>query len=231
MSRQRVSKKKKKEKKEKMLNPLSPVLIKKELRHRFYASVVFLSAVTGAYATNRQRASHDLTTWSGHGSFDATFRDFVDKLSQFCDVKLGGDSVTAFTVLDLQDRIQYRFACNRLNKSRLTRIASFVTDLLETLRAISSTAVAPGSDLVLLQKVLVHCRTRVHSYLGYFKDACRACVETRPDDATCLDQLRQFVDAASDADFKSMEGDECQSSSRCSDEDDILVRGPGGLMR
>lgn len=201
-----------------MLNSRSPALIKKDLRYRFYSAVLFLSAVTGACVTNRRRASsHDLTTWHADGSFEATFRDFVDKLSQFCDVKLGGDSVTAFVVLDRQDRIQYRFACNRMNKSRLTRIASFVTDLLETLRAVvgSPAGSAPDSQLVLLQKVLVHCRTRVHSYLGYFKDACRACVRTRPADAACVDQLRRFIEAASAADFKSMADDECESAPTC----------------
>lgn len=197
-----------------MSNSRTPAPIKKDLRYRFYAAVVFLSAVTGACATNRQRTpSRDLIALhSHHGSREATFRDFVDTLSEFCDVKLGGDSVTAFTVLDLQDRIQYRFACNRLNKSRLTRIASFVTDLLQTLQAVSSSGSASDSpDLILLQKVLVHCRTRVHSYLGYFKTACRACVKTKPADAVCLDQLHQFIKAASKADVKSMADDECES--------------------
>lgn len=199
------------------MNSQTPTVMKKDLRHRFYASVVFLSAVTGAYAKNRRRVPQDLTTRHDHGSSEATFMDFVNTLSQFCDVKLGGDSVTAFTVLDFQDRVQYRFACNRLNKSRLTRIATFVTDLLATLRG-SSTAGGDAPDLVLLEKALGHCRTRVHSYLGYFKDSCRACIETRPADSASVKQLREFIKVAGEADFKSKPDNECefsQPSARC----------------
>lgn len=198
-------------------NPQAPTVIKKDLRHRFYASVVFLSAVTGAYATNRRRVPHDPTKWHDQSPSEVIFRDFVDTLSQFCDVKLGGDSVTAFTVLDFQDRVQYRFACNRLNKSRLTRIATFVTDLLATLRS-SGTAGSNALDLVLLEKALGHCRTRVHSYLGYFKAACRACIETRPADSACVKQLREFIKVTSEADFKSKSDNECeffQPSAKC----------------
>lgn len=183
--------------------------MKKELRHRFYAAVVFLSAVSGACATNRQPVSHDLATWQSSGSFEGTFKDFVNRLCQFCDVKLGGDSVTAFTVLDRQDRLEYRFACNRMNKSRLTRIAAFVTDLLQTLR---NTPPGRGVDLVLLEKVLGHCRTRVHSYLGYFKAACRACVQANPVNSRFVDQLNHFTEAASAADFKSLPSEECERS-------------------
>lgn len=198
-------------------NPHAPTVIKKDLRCRFYASIVFLSAVTGAYAANRRPVPHDLTARHDHGSSEATFRDFVNALSQFCDVKLGGDSVTAFAVLDFQDRVQYRFACNKLNKSRLAKTAAFVTDLLATLRGGGGDDGTSGDDdalsLVLLGKALGHCRTRVHSYLGYFKDACRACIETRPADSASVKQLREFIKVAKEADFKTKPDDECESSS------------------
>lgn len=159
--------------------------------------------------TNRQPVSHDLATWQSPVPFEAKFKDFVNILAQFCDVKLGGDSVTAFAVLDRQDRLEYRFACNRMNKNRLTRMQNSVTDLLQTLR--NTPPGGPGDvDLVLLEKVLVHCRTRIHSYLGYFKAACRDCVRTNPGDSRLVDQLNQFTKAASKADFKNMPDEECE---------------------
>lgn len=134
-----------------------------ELRHSFYSAVVFLSAVTGAFASNRQRVPPDLWRWND--SFETTFKDFVNKLCQFCDFKLGGDSVTVITVLDLQDRIQYRVACNRRGPKKLTRARDHVNDLLETLQDVT----VADADLRrrLLSKVLGFCRNRVQCYLRY----------------------------------------------------------------
>lgn len=193
-----------------MLHPSAPTTIKSGLRRRFYASVIFLAAVSGACAQNRRRVDRALTTSHDPGSAEATFRDFVDCLSEFCDVKLGGDSVTAFTVLDLQDRYQYRFACNNINKSRRGRIAVAVTDLLETLRDILATGIDDESDFIVFQKILIHCRTRVHNYLRYFKEACRACKKTRPANAECQPQLDHFLRAVVEADFAGMEAEACK---------------------
>lgn len=181
--------------------------IKGRLRHRFYYSVVFLSAVTRACENNRQPITSDLS-WRLDGSFDTTFKDFVNKLCQFCDVKLGGDSVTAFTVLDLQDRIQYRFACNKRNRSQLTRARNFIKDLLESLQDVT----IPDVDLRsrLLSMVLGFCRTRVHSYLGALKKASIACMETKSVESTLKDQLRDLREASKHADFHSLDDIACK---------------------
>ncbi|KAF3765720.1 hypothetical protein M406DRAFT_351125 [Cryphonectria parasitica EP155] len=190
-------------KKTSMRNSHLPSPIGKDLRHRFYTAVVFLKAVTHAYAKNRQPASQD-PTWQSDNCFEVKYQNFLNRLSQFCDVKLGGDSVTAFTVLDMQDRVQYRFACNRMNNSRLERISKFVSDLLATLKNTTT----PRQQLErVLTKVLTHCRTRIHSYLTALTKACRACIETRPADRRTLEQLNALRTAASEADFKRLDED------------------------
>lgn len=194
-----------------MSNARLPALIKANLRHRFYTAVVFLSAITQAYRSNRLPGSHGAPQWNGDSSQEALFKDFVNKLSQFCDVKHGGDSVTAFTVLDLHDGYEYRFACNRMNKSRLTKIADYMTDLLQTLRH-----PRPDDEFrsLLLGKVLCFCRTRVHHYLEVFKRACRACEATQPTDRRLVAQIRHCLQVASKADFKGMPEDQCECPSR-----------------
>ncbi|KAJ4404436.1 hypothetical protein N0V82_010499 [Gnomoniopsis sp. IMI 355080] len=132
----------------------SPATMNQKLRRRFYEPVVFLHAVTRAWQLNRQAVSHDFASVNT-GSLEVNFKEFVNRLSQFCDIKLGGDFVTAFTVLDREDRIQYRFACNRAGKSQLERASAFVTDLLTTLR---DGEASNNLDQVLLEKVLAHCR-------------------------------------------------------------------------
>lgn len=189
-----------------VLNAKSPALIKAKIRHRFYAAVVFLSAITQAYTNNRQPNAYG-TQWNGGSTTEVLFKDFVNKLSQFCDVKPGGDSVTAFTVLDLQDHYEYRFACNRMNKSRLNKTVEYMKDLLQTLHHVK-----PNEDptSLLLAKVLCFCRNRIHHYLGAFKTACRACEATQPADRRLLDQIRHCLQAATAADFKGMDEARCE---------------------
>lgn len=184
--------------------------IKASLRHRFYAAVVFLSAVTQAYTSNRQ-SSTNAGQWNGESPQQAAFEDFVNKLSQFCDIKPGGDSVTAFTILNLHDHFEYRFACNRLKKNHLTKVSAYVTDLLQTLHHVQQDG---DFRSLLLGKVLCFCRIRVHHYLAAFKNACRACEATHPADSRLRDQLRHCLQAAIDADFRNMPEDQCEFPSR-----------------
>lgn len=191
-----------------MSNAQLPALIKANVRQRFYTAVVFLLAITQAYTNDRQ-ATPPGAQWSGDSSSKASFKDFVNKLSQFCDVKPGGDSVTAFTVLDHQDHFEYRFACNKMKKSRLTKIAEYMTDLLKTLHHVRSD---DEFRSLLLQKVLCFCRHRVHYYLGAFATACRACKKTRPTDERLVGQLCHCLEAASKADSMGMPEDQCELS-------------------
>lgn len=119
--------------------------------------------------------------------------------------------MTAFTVLDREDRIEYRFACNRANQKQLGRMAAFVTELLTMLREEEGTPVNGGNDnQALLEKVLTHCRVKIHTYLRALKTACRECLATNPAERASVEQLRQLEDAAKYADFGSLEPDICK---------------------
>lgn len=186
--------------------PRVPEGVEPVLQRRFYQAVIFLYAVTTACITNRQPVPSELA-WHPDFSLNTTFKDFVNTLCQFCDVKLGGDSVTAFTVLDLQHRIQYRFACNRRNKSQLERSRDFVTDLLRTLQSV--TIAGTDQRTRLLRTVLRFCRSRVHSYLLYLQKASRACMGTKPEQAVLRHQLRDLDEAAGHADFGALDEATC----------------------
>lgn len=189
-----------------MSNARVPAAIKDKPRRRFYEAVVFLHVVTLAWQRNRQPVSDEFIV-PNSSTTEANFKDFVNRLSQFCDFKLGGDFVTAFTVLDFQHRIQYRFACNRANRNQLKKISTFIIDLLRTLRDVELT---DGLEQKLLEKVLAHGRVRVHTYLGALNNACRECIGTKPADKASLDQLHQLRKAASHADFGKLEPDICE---------------------
>lgn len=186
--------------------PRVPEGVEPVLQRRFYQAVIFLYAVTTACITNRQPVPSELA-WHPDVSLKTTFKDFVNTLCQFCDVKLGGDSVTAFTVLDLQHRIQYRFASNRRNKSQLERSRDFVTGLLRTLQSV--TIAGTDQRTRLLRTVLRFCRSRVHSYLLYLQKASRACMGTKPEQAVLRHQLRDLDEAAGHADFGALDEATC----------------------
>lgn len=172
---------------------------------------VFLSALTRTWEDNRRPGSSDdpAGVSSPSNSCEANFKAFVNTLSGFCDVKPGGDSVTAMVVLDLQDRIQYRFACNRVKSPGLEKVKNFLLDLLTTLRDDES---RDGLEEILLAKVLDHCRKRVCSYLKAFKAACSDCIATNPADQRVSDQLTQLQEAAPDADFQFDNNRTCEST-------------------
>ncbi|KUI67214.1 hypothetical protein VM1G_03542 [Cytospora mali] len=175
-----------------------PTMVKKNLRHHFYYALVFLYAVTTACRINRQPVPCDLP-WNQNNSFDTIFKDFVNRLSQFCDARHGGDSVTAFTVLDIQYRIQFRFACNRRNKPQLRETSDFVSDLLDTLRDVTVTDI--DLRFRLLTKVLGFCRHRVRKYLRDLKTASSFCMKTGLVEATQMRQLERLEGASRYADF------------------------------
>lgn len=196
-----------------MSNARVPAPIRGKPRRRFYEAIVFLHAVTQAWQRNRQAVSHDATRPPQNSSLESIFKDFVNRLSEFCDIKLGGDFVTAFTVLDREDRIEYRFACNRANRKQLGRMATFVTELLHMLREEDG---EPLDDdyghhhQALLEKVLTHCRVRIHTYLRALKTACRECLATNPAEQASLEQLRELQAAAKYADFAGLEPNLCK---------------------
>ncbi|KUI55259.1 hypothetical protein VP1G_02667 [Cytospora mali] len=176
-----------------------PTVVKGNLRHRFYYALVFLYAVTTACKINRQPVPYDLS-WKQNNSFDTIFKDFVNRLSQFCDSKHGGDSVTAFTVLDLHNRIQFRFACNnKRNETQLRETSDFVSDILDTLRDVAVTDI--DLRFRLLTKVLGFCRTRVRKYLRDLKTASNFCMKTGSVEATQMGQLQSLEVASRYADF------------------------------
>lgn len=184
-----------------------PALIKLKLKCRFYYAVVFLLVVTQACEGNRQRISQASPWHRGDDSPGAIFKEFVDKLSKFCACELGRDTVTAFTILDRQDRYQYRFACNLMKRPQLVRTGQFVTDLLRTLRHVRRD---DAFILVLLEKVLCFSRTRVCKYLHYFQRFCHDCIATRPTDTRLLDQLDRCMTAVSEASPGDLSDVECE---------------------
>ncbi|ROW17162.1 hypothetical protein VPNG_01319 [Cytospora leucostoma] len=182
-------------------NAMKPAALKEKVQRRFYHAVVFLFGVTKACEINRQPVPFDLS-WHQNDSSETLFKELINKLCQFCDVRHGGESVTAGTVLRLQGRIQYCFACNKKDPDELERNRIFVTDLLGNLRNVTTASTDLRTRL--LAKVLDFCGDRVRYYLSSLRHASKVCMETNPADATLMCQLRELETITSRAETQSL---------------------------
>lgn len=110
-------------------------------------------------------------------SLENEFQDFVNKLSQICDSRSRGKTVTAFVVLQFPDHIEYRFASNSRDRNDLIRTQSFVKRMLETLHKASD---LKSSELhsEILQQALIFTRPRIEGYVKSLNINTVLCIES-----------------------------------------------------
>ncbi|KAK3689313.1 hypothetical protein B0T22DRAFT_169856 [Podospora appendiculata] len=162
-----------------------PVPLTPSVRHRFYEPVVFLFCIIAANFKNRTTRTPDLETDDGKSPTDS-FRCFVNKLGQICDSERGGDTITAFAVLQ-PGMIEYRFASNSRDRNALNRVKKYVIKILRMLGDASNEELKT-SDLsrhasvfsVVLRTILAFNWPRIELHIaalkqqfGFCADACR----------------------------------------------------------
>jgi len=149
---------------------------------RLYGSIIILD-ILNERLVGTQSPQSDSEQATGSESTDI-FPCFVNKLAQICDIKHGGDNVTAVAVLQ-PGGIEYRLTSNHRTQVAFEKIKNFLTkEVLGALGTTSdealhdSTRVA-GLCSTILSKVLAFNRWRIHCYvkslvggLGFCIDSC-----------------------------------------------------------
>lgn len=131
-------------------------------------------------ARNGMSKALDLSSY-GSKCPENTFHCFVNKISQLCDSRPGGDTVTAFAVLDFPDCIQYRFGSNRRAVDELCQARHFIAWVLGTLRDARKHQPQKLQSL-LLRESLTFNKTRVKVYLNSLRKHSITCArECRAD--------------------------------------------------
>ncbi len=108
------------------------------------------------------------------------FLNFLCRLGQICDSRPGGHTVTAFTVLQRTDKVEYVFASNKRTLPELESVKGYVGSILKSLRYISE---CDDDDQLqeflssLLRDILAFNRDRVKRYLIGMKAALGTCIE------------------------------------------------------
>lgn len=106
--------------------------IRPKSKNRFHEAIVLylvgIEAATNytAVKTWEEPAIPSLTS-DGEA---AIFQHFVDKLSQICDSRIGGETTTSTVVLQDADRVTYLLASNLRTGRELKAMEQFVADVL-----------------------------------------------------------------------------------------------------
>jgi hypothetical protein len=156
------------------VNPRVPVQTSYGLANRFYGPIILLSALNDACVASRPVNFPNLSL-DAEQSPERAFHDFVNKLAQLCDIERGGNTVTALTVLQYPDRIEYRFTSNQRDREGLDYTRNFITSILNALGE------AKKHDFLritssILRKSLSFTRPRVQPYVDALKKQVTSCI-------------------------------------------------------
>lgn len=109
--------------------------MRSKLSRRFYEPIILEKALIEICLENVERTPSQTleATVDARTSSEEAFRCFVNKLGQLCDSRRKGATVTAFTILQLPEKVQYRFASNKRTDEELEKTIEYVTDILNIL--------------------------------------------------------------------------------------------------
>ncbi|POS75821.1 hypothetical protein DHEL01_v205790 [Diaporthe helianthi] len=176
-----------------------------KLQRRFYEPLVLILALTQACMHNyAPTVAEPLAEVTAH-SPDELFKDFVNKLCQICDNKRGGDAVTAISVVQYPDRVQYRFASNQRSESELLRVKSYLEGILETLKEGYTAASSTILMASVLRKIVVFNRLRLQGYIRHLHSQTQTCLETPRLSNELSDKIREVQDLAKIADNRELD--------------------------
>lgn len=153
---------------------------------RLYGSIVLLDVLNENVDT--QSPKSDLGQVAGKGPSEI-FHCFVDKIAHICDVKHGGDSVTAVAVLQ-PGCIEYRLSSNSRSDTAFTKVKKYLTDdILGALGKISDETLKDSTKVddlcsAILLKVLAFNRWRIYCYVKSLVKNISFCIDSCVDEGT-----------------------------------------------
>ncbi|KXX75488.1 hypothetical protein MMYC01_208107, partial [Madurella mycetomatis] len=140
-------------------------------RKRLYEAIVMLVCLTKAYVEGKSAEATE-SEINVPRSKKLVFHCFVNKLAQICDDRRGGDTVTAFAVLQ-PGNVQYYFGCNGRNAAALESVRSYVADVLNLIGTANPDDVKKATRdsstplfSHVLQKIVGFNRPRIERYIS-----------------------------------------------------------------
>ena len=149
------------------------MLVNAKLAKRFYEPIVLLKVLNATYDKKPYNApdpSSDMAQSPEH-----TFQWFVNTLAQLCDSEKGGKTVTAFTVMQYPDGIEYRFTSNQRDTEDFIRTQDFASSILHILGNMQGCEKQSVISNI-LRKSLSFSRSRVTVEVRILKARAEECI-------------------------------------------------------
>lgn len=148
------------------------------LSRRFYLPLVFLSSLVRLFRTENELRVPDLETAPAD-----VFKTFVNKLGHICDSAKGGDTVTAFAILQL-GTIQYYFTSNQRDEEDYQRTSQYITDVLKELDRVRDDELFSRNAgdgrlpvcLQLLRMIIRFNQSRIKGYICRMREELDFCI-------------------------------------------------------
>ncbi|KAJ9131783.1 hypothetical protein NKR23_g11518 [Pleurostoma richardsiae] len=157
-----------------------PIPLASRILHKFYEPIILYVSLNDATRGTAQAPPPEpaIDTSVPKEVFEA----FVNKLAHICDKTKGGDSVTAFTVLNNDEEnksVHYLFAANRQSIEQLQSTLSYVNELLRKVSNAPDNAEQQHAVRKnLLYDVLCFNRLRISHYLGKLQFEIEECLKS-----------------------------------------------------
>jgi hypothetical protein len=158
------------------INTRVPIQLSYKFANRFYGPILLLHGLNVACIHNQPVHFPDVLL-DAEQSPKQAFHDFVNKLAQLCDIKRGGETVTAFTVLEFPDHIQYRFTSNHRESEDFSLTQRFVTSILNALGRAERHELQDMTSTI-LRTFLPFTRPRVEAYVNLLKKQTIICISS-----------------------------------------------------
>lgn len=152
-------------------HPRDIVRVKSGLAKRFYEPIILLYVLN---TTHKKKPSSTLDPSMDTTQSSELIQCFVNKLALLCDSDKGGGTVTAFTVLQHPDHIEYRFTSNQRDTDGFIRAQNFTTSILHILGGMEEHE-KQSVITNILRTSLSFNRPRVISYLKTLKTQGELC--------------------------------------------------------
>lgn len=179
-----------------------------KLQNRFYEPLVLLLAATQACLHHPPKAPEAVQERFTL-TLEQLFHDFMNKLAQICDIKLGGTTVTAVIAIQHPDRVQFRFASNQRGEAELRRLKSFATDILDTLRDWTEES-SLSSQASVLRKIVAFNRPRLQPYVNRVAVQSVKCLGTTGLASVVVEKLEMLRDLSKKANDKEIDEVSCE---------------------
>ncbi|KAK5658638.1 hypothetical protein OQA88_2031 [Cercophora sp. LCS_1] len=151
----------------------------KQKVQRFFPPLVLQEAVHQFCNERLSRRATDAPT-NPNQDTEEKFRTFVNKLAHICDYRPHGDTITALTVLQNNDKVLYVFVSNNRERKNLNKTKQEITGLLTILKdnyEPESRVTDQALYKKLLGQVLILTTVRVQGYLSDLSDKIAKCIK------------------------------------------------------